>query len=383
MNREELIFAVRNLLRSRDGQAFARIVRSTPWQDVVEALDPHPAQDVAALLLALPADLRAELFSHLDEDRQDALLRLMPREAVVELFERMPADDRADVFNRLSVEAREQIVPALAKVEREDILKLAAYPEGTVGSVTTSDYASVAPDATVAAALATLRASAPDKETIYVVYVLDAERRLLGTVSLRELVLARPEAKVADLMKREPVYARAEWPRAQAAELIRRYDLLALPVVNGGQRMIGIVTVDDAMDIEKQADATQLARFGGTARARRAGSGRDRLAVCADVQGAGVLAGAADLLRHPDQHLRGRAGGNPVAGHRAGGVHRADRRHGRQHRQPGRDPRDPRDGARGAEAALARRLVRDPARAAGGAGPGRRDRAARGSPRLV
>ncbi|MCX7902792.1 MAG: magnesium transporter, partial [Burkholderiaceae bacterium] len=144
-------------------------------------------------------------------------------------------------------------------------LKLAAYPEGTVGSVTTSDYASVAPDATVAEALATLRASAPDKETIYVVYVLDAERRLLGTVSLRELVLARPEAKVADLMKREPVYARAEWPRAQAAELIRRYDLLALPVVNGGQRMIGIVTVDDAMDIEKEADATQLARFGGTA----------------------------------------------------------------------------------------------------------------------
>jgi magnesium transporter len=264
MNREELTFSIRLLLLSPDGTAFAHIVRTTAWQDVVEALDPHPPEAVAPLLLTLPADLRATLFSYLDEERQDALLRLLPRAAVVELFEQMPADDRADLFNRLSEEARAQILPALAKVERDDILKLAAYPEGTVGSVTTSDYASVAPELTVAEALAALRAGAPDKETIYVVYVLDAERRLLGTVSLRELVLARPETKVAEIMKREPVFARADWPRAQAAELIRRYDLLALPVVNGGGRMIGIVTVDDAMDIEKEAGAAQLARFGGT-----------------------------------------------------------------------------------------------------------------------
>ena len=265
MNREELTFSLRKLLLSPDGPAFAHIVRTTPWQDVVEALEPHATKAVATLLLELPADLRAELFSHLEQDRQDELLRLMPRDTVVQLFEQMPADDRADLFNRLSEEARAQILPALAKVERDDIRKLAAYPEGTVGSVTTSDYASVAPELAVAEALAALRAGAPDKETIYVVYVLDAERRLLGTVSLRDLVLARPDARVSDLMKPEPVYARAEWPRAQAAELIRRYDLLALPVVNGGQRMIGIVTVDDAMDIEKEADATQLARFGGTA----------------------------------------------------------------------------------------------------------------------
>ncbi len=265
MNREELSFTVRGLLRSPDGQAFAHVVRTTPWIDVVEALEPYAPEDVAPLLLTLPSDLLAELFSHFVEQRQDALLRVLPRDAVVRLFETMPSDDRADMFNRLSEPARAQLLPALAKVERDDILKLSAYPEGTVGSVTTSDYASVGPDLTVAEALAALRAGAPDKETIYVVYVLDEQRQLLGTVSLRDLVLARPETKVAELMKPEPVFARAEWPRAQAAELIRRYDLLALPVINGGQRMIGIVTVDDAMDIEKEADTTQLARFGGTA----------------------------------------------------------------------------------------------------------------------
>jgi len=266
MNREELIFSIRELLLTRDGGAFAHIVRTTAWQDVVEALEPHPIEVVAPLLMTLPADLRAALVSHLDEGRQDALLRMLPREVVVQLFEQMPADDRADLFKRLGQEARAQLLPALAKVERDDILKLAAYPEGTVGSVTTSDYANVAPDLTVAEALAALRAGAPDKETIYVVYVLDAQRQLLGTVSLRELVLAQPEAKVAELMKRDPVYAHAEWPRAQAAALIRRYDLPALPVVNGGQRVIGIVTVDDAMDIEKEAGAAQLVHFGGTFR---------------------------------------------------------------------------------------------------------------------
>jgi magnesium transporter len=265
MNREELIFTIRNLLLSLDGQAFAHVVRTTPWIDVVEALEPHAPEAVAPLLQTLPPALQTELFAHFDEARQDTLLRLLPREAVVRLFETLPSDDRADLFNRLSDEARSQILPALAQVEREDILRLAAYPEGTVGSVTTSDYASVAQELTVEQALAALRAGAPDKETIYVVYVLDAERRLLGTVSLRELVLARPETRVAELMNRGPVFARAEWPRAQAAELIRRYDLLALPVINGSQRMIGIVTVDDAMDIEKESDATQLARFGGTA----------------------------------------------------------------------------------------------------------------------
>lgn len=189
----------------------------------------------------------------------------MPREAVVQLFEQMPSDDRADLYNRLGEEAQHKLLPALAKVERDDILRLAAYPEGSVGSVTTSDYVHVSPSMTVAEALAHIRTTAPDKETIYSIYVLDQEHRLSGTVSLRELVLADAQANIGTIMRREPVFARAQWPSEQAAELIRHYDLLALPVTNGGERMIGIVTVDDAMDIEKAQDATQLARFGGTA----------------------------------------------------------------------------------------------------------------------
>ena len=265
MNREDLKFTLSVLRRSLDGDAFTHVVRHTPHADIADELEALPVADVAALLQTLqPAD-RTELFSHLPERLQDALLPALPRPVVVQLFETLPSDDRADLFNRLSEEAQAQLLPALAQVEREDILRLAAYPEGSVGSVVTSDYVAVTPDMTAQAALDLIRATAPDKETVYVIYVLNAERQLLGTLSLRELVLCPPDSRISDLMRKDPVFAKAEWPRAQAAELIRRYDLLALPVINGGNRMIGIVTVDDAMDIEKEQDATQLARFGGTA----------------------------------------------------------------------------------------------------------------------
>lgn len=265
MNREELLFTVRTLAKSLDAAVFAHTVRHTHPSDLVDALDTLKTEEAAAVLLTLAPKERAELFAHFPDHRQDILLRAMPREATVKLFEQMPSDDRADLFNRLSEEAKQKLLPALAKVERDDILKLASYPEGTTGSVTTSDYVYVAPDMTVAEALAHVRATAPDKETIYAVYVLDAQQKLRGTVSLRELVLADEQVSIGEIMHREPVFARAQWPRAQAAELIRHYDLLALPVINGGERMIGIVTVDDAMDIEREQDATQLARFGGTA----------------------------------------------------------------------------------------------------------------------
>ena len=265
MSREDLTISLSVLRRTLDAASLTELVRQTPSADMADELENMAVEDVASLLKILDQSDRTDLFSHLSEHLQDALLPALPRPVVVQLFETLPSDDRADLFNRLSEEAQTQLLPALAQVEREDILRLAAYPEGSVGSVVTSDYVAVSAEMNARAALDLIRSTAPDKETIYVIYVVNAERQLLGTVSLRDLVLCNPNASMADLMRKEPVFAKAEWPRKQAAELIRRYDLLALPVINGGNRMIGIVTVDDAMDIEKEQDATQLARFGGTA----------------------------------------------------------------------------------------------------------------------
>jgi len=264
MIREDLLRTVRDLSARHDTKTFAELVESVHPSDMAEALETLKSRDVARLLPCLKAGALAEVFVYFSEERQSRLLQKLPRETVVALFEGMAADERVDLFHDLDEAARQRLLPALAHGEREDILRLAAYAEGSVGSVTTSDYVAVLPDMSVAQALAHVRATAADKETIYVIYVQDKEGHLCGTLSLRELLLADDSLTIRNIMRRDPVFARAQWPRSKASELIGRYDLLALPVINGGEKMVGIVTVDDAMDIEKQEDATQLARFGGT-----------------------------------------------------------------------------------------------------------------------
>ncbi len=264
MNRDDLVFSLRTLSRSCDAAGFAGITATTHASDLVDALGMLDTDACLGLLMLLDPPARADLFAHVPMPTQDLLLAAMSPAAKVQLFEHMPSDDRADLFNRLGDDARQALLPALTRVERDDILKMAAYPEDTVGSATTSDYAWVAPQMTVAEAMAHLRATALDKETVNIVFVLDDTLRLRGSVSLRDLVLADADTLISTIMHADPVFAQAHWPRLQAAELIRRYDLLALPVIHDGGRMIGIVTVDDAMDIEKEQDASQLARFGGT-----------------------------------------------------------------------------------------------------------------------
>lgn len=266
MIREDLLRTVRHLSARHDIDitAFAELVESVHPSDMAEALETLKIRDVARLLPCLKTGTLAEVFVYFSEDRQSRLLQELPRETVVALFEGMAADERVDLFHDLDEAARQRLLPALAHGEREDILRLAAYAEGSVGSVTTSDYVSVLPDMSVARALAHVRATAADRETIYVIYVQDREGRLCGTLSLRELLLADDARPVSDIMRRDPVVARVRWPVSRASGLIGRYDLLALPVLNGGGRMLGIVTVDDAMDIEKREDAARLAHFGGT-----------------------------------------------------------------------------------------------------------------------
>lgn len=264
MVREELVFLLRGLVRNPNPRALRAAIRCTPAADFVDALDVVDDADVMRLLGSLSPNELAPVFTYFDADRQEALLSAMPLDAAARLVEELPSDDRADLVARLPEALRAKLLAALDAVERDDILKLSAYPEGSVGSVTTTDFVAVRADETVEQVLMRLRAGVEGAETIYVLYVLDADRRLIGTVSLRKLVLAGADATMASIMREQPVHARADWPRRQAAELIRRHDLLAIPVLDDAGRMLGIVTVDDAMDVEAAEDARRLTRFGGT-----------------------------------------------------------------------------------------------------------------------
>jgi magnesium transporter len=205
--------------------------------------------------------LQAEIFSHLQPEIQTEIIDLLQRDQVGRLVSHMPPDDRADLFKRLPEDRQEAILPALAQAKREDIRRLAAYQEGTAGAVMTSDYATLAPDLTVAEAIEQLRRVAPDRETIYYSYVVDSRRHLLGFISLKDLILARRDARIDSLMHREVIQAHVDDDQEDAARKIQKFDLIALPVTDSEDALVGIITHDDAIDIITQEHTEDMEKF--------------------------------------------------------------------------------------------------------------------------
>lgn len=223
----------------------------------IASLFAHMEPDDALLAMRqLDRTDQAEIFGYLKPSAQVTMAEKMSREELSRLMAAMSHDDRVDFYKALDPKAQEALLPGLAKAEREDLRRLAAYEEGTVGAIMTSDYATLPPTLTAPQALDALRRQASDVETVYTAYVVDAQHRLLGVVSLRDILLARSRQTVRETMEPDPVVVQADEEQEEAAALIARYDLLALPVVDGDGRMVGIVTADDAMDVAEE-EATE------------------------------------------------------------------------------------------------------------------------------
>lgn len=229
--------------------------------DLADVLSQIEASLAWRLLERLPN--RATVFSYLQPETQVRLAREFPRASLAKLVGEMPADERTDLFKHFDQSQRDALLPALAQAEREDIRKLSAYVEGTAGALMTSDYATLGKDMSVAEALAALRVEAPDAETIYHAYVIDQQRKLLGVVSLRELILSNPEALIKDLMVRDPIHSKVTDDQEEVAKKIARYDLIALPITDEKGAMVGIVTHDDAMDVASDEATEDFHRAGG------------------------------------------------------------------------------------------------------------------------
>lgn len=255
---ENLALALREHIEHGNANAVAEALSRMHALDIVETLHDFPFEDRIAILRSLPLEQQAEVFGYLKEDEQVALADLLRRRELARLMTHMSPDERADLFNRLTQEQQDALLPGLAHAEREDIRKLSSYPEGSAGSIMTSDYATLRPEYTAREAIARLRREAPDKETIYDAYVVDDRRRLVGVVSLRDLILARETTPISNIMRTDVIIAHVETPREEAARKIAQYDLLALPIVNGGDALVGIITQDDAMDVQEQEAALDL-----------------------------------------------------------------------------------------------------------------------------
>ncbi len=243
---------ISRLLAENRADTVREFLESQELVDVAAIFEELERGDDLTLLRMLPLHDQAETLGHLRASSQVEVATRLPKRELVALMTAMSHDERADLYKQLDEEAQEAILPAFAKAEREDLRRLAAYEEWTVGSVMTSDYATLKPEMTSSQAIDALRAQAIDAETIYYAYIIDDARALVGVVSLRDLLTARPRQIVSEIMDTEPVWIRVDEEQEAAARTISRYDLLALPVLDKDDRLVGIVTADDAMDVAEE-----------------------------------------------------------------------------------------------------------------------------------
>lgn len=259
---DTLILHVQDYLAHGDRASATAAIHDLQPVDIATLLPDVSHHDALSLLMDMAVRRRASVFGYLPPPLQAKLAQNMSRRDLTMLFEHMEHDERADLYNRLSPDERLALLPGLAHAEREDVRQLASYAEGTVGSLMTSAYVTLHAGQTVRDALDTIRHEAPDKETIYLAYVIDGQRHILGTVSLRELMLALPDEPIDTIMTHDPVYCSAKSEQSEAARLIAHYDLLAVPVLNEAGQIVGIVTHDDALDVTQEDSTEDQLRLG-------------------------------------------------------------------------------------------------------------------------
>jgi CBS domain-containing protein len=216
--------------------------------DLATIIDQLTPRDRAGVLASLDDEAVADAMEEMEPETQvDVLEDLEPARAA-DILEEMSPDDAADLIADLSDETKAEILPLMEQDEADEVRELLGYPEDTAGGIMTTAYVAIPEDLTAAQAIDKLRELEPDAETIYYVYVVDAQERLVGVLSLRDLIVARPDAPVRDFMHREPVAVGALTPQEEVAQVVARYNLLAVPVVDDKGTLLGIVTVDDAID---------------------------------------------------------------------------------------------------------------------------------------
>lgn len=245
---------IRQMLQAEQTDALRDFLKEQDPYDIADFISDLDAADIARIVHILGEPLGPDAFQKLDTEIQVEVLRVMVRPDVARLMERMDPDERVDLIKALPEEEIERVLPLIAQAKRNEIAKLVTYDEGTAGSVMTTEYAAVDGELTIAEALSELRRIAPDRDTLYNVYVVDEARHLTGVIALKDLFVMPSLAILKDVMKADVKYVGANSDVEDVTRVVRDYDLVSVPVVDDDGKLLGIVTIDDVVDVfEKEA----------------------------------------------------------------------------------------------------------------------------------
>jgi Mg2+ transporter MgtE len=216
--------------------------------DLAEILSDLSKAESGRLVESLDVKTLADALEEVEPDFQASLLEAMADEKVADVLEEMAPDEAADLLAELPEDRSQELLKLMEDEDAAEVRRLLTYPDDTAGGLMNTEFVTVPPHLTAEQTICMLRETANEAETIFYVYVTDSEGRLLGVFSLRELVLARPETPASELMERRVVTVNLLDRQDDVAQIVAKYNLLAVPVVDERGRMHGIVTADDALD---------------------------------------------------------------------------------------------------------------------------------------
>jgi magnesium transporter len=256
--------SVRRLLRRGATSHLAKIVNKTHGADLsVLFRSLSLAQQQKLFDMITDIEQKGIIFSELEEDTFQDLIEEMPVEAIVEILESMPADDVADIIGRLPEGRSQEILDKMKKAESEEVEDLLRYDDDTAGGIMVPDFIALKEDVTAREAIESLQTEHSDVEMAFYLYVVDEYGKLVGVSSLRQLVVVAPDTSLKEFMSTDVFSVRTDMDQEEVARIVARYDILAVPVVDDANRLVGVVTVDDVIDILRKEATEDILKMAG------------------------------------------------------------------------------------------------------------------------
>lgn len=247
---------VKELLETKQYTKLRQMLADMNSADIAVILEELPEEELLKIFRILPKSMAADVFSYLEVEHQQSLITSMSEKDAAGIIDNLMADDATDLLEEMPANIVKKILSNASAETRRDINHLLRYPEDSAGSIMTVEYVDLKENMTVEEAIARIRQIGVDSETINICYVLDAKRKLLGTVALRYLLISPSDAIIGEIMHENVIFINTLMDQEEVARQFQKYDFTAMPVVDNEERLVGIITVDDVVDIMEE-EATE------------------------------------------------------------------------------------------------------------------------------
>lgn len=251
------------LIEEKADQSLNNIIKDLHHADIAEIVNHLSFDEGVYLFRLLDTETSSDVVTELDEDLREKILNEFNIEELVNIIDELDTDDATDIVSELPENIQEQILEAIDLEDSKDVKKLLKYDEESAGGIMNSDFVFVYENATVQDAVNEVRKNADDYEHIYQVYVLQKDKTLLGSVSLKSLIINSHDIKISEIMEEDLIYVPAEIDQEEVANIIKKYDLVVIPVVDGNKHMIGRITIDDVVDVMDEEASEDIQKMAG------------------------------------------------------------------------------------------------------------------------